>query len=186
MCYDSLCFHFGISNKWNTFYFFSLANPTNFTKMRLWTLGQQSKDTKNPIAGILQKELGITSQQGRKIIEQRQKIQSVCTNLKEVSLLIVLLNRIFPFLPDVVMTYDIFLLYVISRWKCLVLLGTLKSLCEQKTKIFHNRMEKCREILSPRQVVKLLIWIHENSSTLGSVCPGWGSEQFQAKTKKKN
>ena len=83
--------------------------------MRLWTLGQQSKDTKNPIAGILQKELGITSQQGRKIIEQRQKIQSVCTNLKEVSLLIVLLNRIFPFLPDVVMTYDIFLLYVISR-----------------------------------------------------------------------
>lgn len=128
-----------------------LANPTNFTKMGLWTLGQQSKDTKNPIAGILQKELGITSQQGRKILEQRQKIQSVCANLKE----------------------------------CLVLLGTLKSLCEQKTKIFHHRMEKCREILSPRQVVKLLIWINENSSTLGSVCPGWGSEQFQAKTKKK-
>jgi hypothetical protein len=41
-------------------------------------------------------------------------------------------------------------------------------------------MEKCREILSPKQVVKLLMWINENSSTLGSVCPGWGSEQFQA------
>jgi hypothetical protein len=63
----------------------SLANPTNFTKMGLWTLGQQSLDTTNPIAGILQKELGITSQQGRKILEQRQKIQRVCTNLKEVN-----------------------------------------------------------------------------------------------------
>jgi hypothetical protein len=59
------------------------------------------------------------------------------------------------------------------------LLGKLKTLCEQKTKIFHDRMEKCREILSPKQVVKLLMWINENSSTLGSVCPGWGSEQFQ-------
>jgi hypothetical protein len=53
--------------------------------MGLWTLGQQSRDTKNPIAGILQQELGITSQQGRKILEQRQKIQRVCSNLKEVS-----------------------------------------------------------------------------------------------------
>lgn len=52
--------------------------------MGLWTLGQQSRNTKNPIAGILQKELGITSQQGRKILEQRQKIQTVCANLKEV------------------------------------------------------------------------------------------------------
>ena len=53
--------------------------------MGLWTLGQQSRDTKNPIAGILQKELGITVPQGRKIFEQRQKIQVVCNNLKEVS-----------------------------------------------------------------------------------------------------
>ena len=53
--------------------------------MGLWTLGQQSKDPKrNPIAGILQKELGITAQQGRKILDQRQKIRDVCSNLKEV------------------------------------------------------------------------------------------------------
>jgi hypothetical protein len=62
---------------------YSLANPTNFTKMGLWTLGQQSKGP-DPIAGILQKELDIQPQQGRKIIEQRQKIRNVCSNLKEV------------------------------------------------------------------------------------------------------
>ena len=65
-----------------------LANPTNFTKMGLWTLGGQSRNKatgNDPIAGLLQKELGITQQQGRKIIEQRQKVQEVCSNLKEVS-----------------------------------------------------------------------------------------------------
>jgi hypothetical protein len=61
-----------------------LANPTNFTKMGLWTLGQQSKDTRNPLAGILQKELGITAQQGKKILDQREKIRTCCSNLKEV------------------------------------------------------------------------------------------------------
>ena len=69
----------------------------------------------------------------------------------------------------------------VSILQCLVLLGKLKALCETKTKIFHDRMTKCREILAPKQVVKLLLWIDENSSTLGSVCPGWNSEQFQAK-----
>ena len=69
----------------------------------------------------------------------------------------------------------------VSILQCLVLLGKLKALCETKTKIFHDRMTKCREILAPKQVVKLLLWIDENSSTLGSVCPGWNSEQFQSK-----
>jgi hypothetical protein len=41
--------------------------------------------SKNPIAGMLQRELGISAQQGRKILDQRQKIQNVCSNLKEVS-----------------------------------------------------------------------------------------------------
>ena len=61
-----------------------LANPTNFTKLGLWTMGQQSKNSRNPIAGILQKELGISAQQGKKILEQRKRIQTVCGNLKEV------------------------------------------------------------------------------------------------------
>jgi hypothetical protein len=62
-----------------------LANPTNVTKMGLWTLGQQSSNPKkDPIAGMLQRELGITPQQGKKILEQRQKIRDVCTNLSEV------------------------------------------------------------------------------------------------------
>ena len=122
-----------------------LANPTNFTKMGLWTLGQHAKDPKNPISNILTKELGITPQQGRKIAEERQKIQRVCLNLRE----------------------------------CLSLLQRLKQLCEQKTQIFHDRLTKCRQILSPLQVIQLLIWIDENSKVLGSVCPGWGSEQIK-------
>ena len=62
-----------------------LANPTNFTKMGLWTLGQQSSNPKkDPIAGILQHELNITPQQGKKILEQREKIREVCTNMSEV------------------------------------------------------------------------------------------------------
>lgn len=65
-----------------------LANPTNFTKLGLWTLGQQSQQKKDLIAGILQRELEITPQQGRKILEQRQKIRDVCSNLKEVSSLV--------------------------------------------------------------------------------------------------
>jgi hypothetical protein len=43
-----------------------------------------TKDRGNPIAGMLQKELGISPAQGRKILDQRQKIQTVCSNLKEV------------------------------------------------------------------------------------------------------
>lgn len=48
--------------------------------------GEGRDPKRNPIAGILQKELGITTQQGRKILEQRQKIRDVSSNLKEVSL----------------------------------------------------------------------------------------------------
>jgi predicted RNase H-like nuclease (RuvC/YqgF family) len=59
-----------------------LANPTNFTKMGLWTM--QSKNSKNPIASILQKELEINTQQGKKILDQREKIRTVCSNMKEV------------------------------------------------------------------------------------------------------
>ena len=116
--------------------------------MGLWTLGQDSTNPKrNPIAGILQKELDITSQQGRKIIDQREKIHAVCENLKE----------------------------------CLVLLGKLKSLCEQKTKIFHDRTNRCREILTSKQTVKLIIWINDNTELLESVCPGWGTEHIHSK-----
>lgn len=123
-----------------------LANPTNVTKMGLWALGQQSVMKKNPIAGMLQKELDITSQQGRKIVEQREKIRHVSSNLKE----------------------------------CLDLLGKLQTLCETKTGIFHDRLTKCREILTPRQVVKLILWIHDHAHVLENVCPGWGSETLHS------
>ena len=81
-----------------------LANPTNFTKMGLWTMGQQSKNNRNPIASILQKELEITPQQGKKIVEQREKIRRVCDNMKEVriqageKMLSLITTRQIPFL----------------------------------------------------------------------------------------
>lgn len=124
-----------------------LANPTNFTKLGLWTMGQQSKNSRNPIAGILQKELGISAQQGKKILEQRKRIQDVCSNLRQ----------------------------------CLALLADLRTLCAQKTQIFHDRLSKCREILTPRQVVQLIIWINQNTEMLEQVCPGWGSEHIHSK-----
>lgn len=106
--------------------------------MGLWTLGQNERfytDIKrNPIAGILREELRITSQQGRKILEQSQKIRDLSENLKE----------------------------------CLRLLGKLKSICEHKQKIFSDRMSKCQEILTPLQVVKLLLWVDDNSNILES------------------
>ena len=39
-------------------------------------------------------------------------------------------------------------------------------------------MEKCTRILSPVQVVKLLLWVNKNEGELREVCPGWGSEQI--------
>lgn len=68
--------------------------------------------------------------------------------------------------------------------QCLVLLGKLKAICEHKQKIFHDRMSKCQEILTPIQVVKLLLWVDEHSHLLESVCPGWESERIRAKESK--
>lgn len=128
-----------------------LVNPTNFTKMGLWTLGQNSISPKhNPIAGILQKELDITPQQGRKILEQSEKIRALCENIKE----------------------------------CLALLAKLKALCQQKTQIFQNRMDKCKEILTTKQVVKLIKWIDDHTQLLETVCPGWGTEHIHSSSSK--
>ena len=126
-----------------------LAAPTTFTKMSLWTLGQNksffTKPQHHPISGILMKELEITPLQGRKILMQRVKIQRCCANIK----------------------------------KGLQLIAELKALCMKKQKIFADRMNKCQEILTPEQVVKLLVWIDENDSLLESACPGWGSERIR-------
>ena len=124
-----------------------LANPTNFTKMGLWTIakanGSKDMSKQNPLVGILQKELNIAPQQVRRILEQRQRIRELVNNLNA----------------------------------SLLLLQKLKDLCEQKNKTFNDRMSKTREILSPKQVVKLILWIKEHSNVLGSICPGWTSEQ---------
>lgn len=132
---------------------FRLANPTNFTKMGLWTIakanGNKDVSKQNPLIGILQKELGITPQQTRKILDQRAKIRDLCSNLNA----------------------------------SLMLLQKLKDLCEQKNKTFNDRINKTREILTPKQVVKLIMWVKDYSDVLGTVCPGWTSEQIVQKKK---
>ena len=117
--------------------------------MGLWTLGQSNQGTikKNPIAGILVKELDITPQQGRKILDQGEKIRKLCDNLKEAHGLLV----------------------------------KLKYLCEKKTQTFQDRMNKCTEILTSKQVVQLICWINDNAQLLENVCPGWGTEHIQSK-----
>jgi hypothetical protein len=113
--------------------------------MGLWTLGQSTRDPKrNPIGGILVKELTITPQQVRKILDQSEKIRKLCDNLKETHALLV----------------------------------KLKALCEKKTQIFQDRMNKCTQILTSEQVVKLISWITEHTDLLRTVCPGWGTEQI--------
>ena len=64
--------------------------------------------------------------------------------------------------------------------RALALMAKLKSLCEHKQKVFHDRMTKCQEILSPLQVAKLLVWVDDHADTLEAVCPGWGSERIHA------
>lgn len=126
-----------------------LVNPADSTKMGLWTLGQSNRGTKkNPIAGILVKELDITPQQGRKILDQSEKIRKLCDNLKEAHSLLV----------------------------------KLKILCEKKTRCFQDRMSKCTEILTSKQVARLIIWINEHTQLLEKVCPGWGTEHIPKHT----
>jgi hypothetical protein len=67
----------------------------------------------------------------------------------------------------------------------MALIHQLSDLCEQKNKKFNDRMTKTREILNPKQVVKLIMWIKDHSDVLGNICPGWTSEQV-LKTKQKS
>ena len=119
--------------------------------MGLWTIakanGSKDMSKQNPLIGILQKELNITPQQTRKILEQRAKIRDLCSNLNA----------------------------------SLVLLQKLKDLCEQKNKTFNDRMNKTKEILTPKQVVKLIMFVKDYSDVLGNICPGWTSEQVVKK-----
>ncbi|GMH85108.1 hypothetical protein TrVE_jg14220 [Triparma verrucosa] len=63
-----------------------LVMPTTTTKMGLWTLEQDDKFFENTgrgsLAGILARELQITENQKKKIIEHREEIKTITRNLK--------------------------------------------------------------------------------------------------------
>ena len=63
-------------------------------------------------------------------------------------------------------------------------MAELNSTTMQKTNIFADRMDKCQEILTPRQCMKLLLWVSEHENVINQMCPGWGSEHIIPETVK--
>jgi hypothetical protein len=125
-----------------------LAAPNTFTKMSLWTLGQKEAFFTNPDAHPIS---GILRKELEITGAQGRKI-------------IAQRARVQRLCSDIKSGLE--------------LIAQLKSICSYKQKVFNDRMSKCQEILSPEQVVKLLVWIDDNGTVLESVCPGWGSQRI--------
>jgi len=48
-------------------------------------------------------------------------------------------------------------------------------------KKFHERMERQRRLVSPRQAIKLLLWIEENSAIIDRMSPRWALERMKVR-----
>lgn len=134
------------------FYSNRLAAPTTITKMTLWTCGQSDQFFFKPKSNPI---AGILMKELDITPVQGRKIVERRDKIREVC--------------------D-------NIRQCLVLMTKLKSLCEHKQKVFHDRMTKCQEILNPLQVAKLLVWVDNHADALESVCPGWGSERMSKRS----
>lgn len=40
-----------------------------------------------------------------------------------------------------------------------------------------------RRIFSPRQFLKILVWVEENAAMIDKVSPGWAAEMMKVRTK---
>jgi len=129
-----------------------LAAPTTVTKMSLWTLGQSDEFYRN-----YKRPHSLAGILMRELDISPQQGKQIMVHRKTIQRL-----------ADNIQA---------SR----VLLKKLKNLCLHKQKVFRDRMVKCQEILTPLQVVKLLLWVDNNQSTLSHVCPGWVSERINVK-----
>ena len=130
----------------------SLAAPTTITKMTLWTCGQSDQFFFKP---------------------RSHPIAGIL--MKELDITPVQGRKIVERRDKIRAVCD-------NIRQCLVLMSRLKSLCQHKQKVFHDRMTKCQEILNPLQVAKLLVWVDSHADTLESVCPGWGSERMSKRS----
>ena len=134
-----------------------LAAPTSVTKMSLWTLGQNDAFFRN-----YKKRDSLSGILVRELDITPQQGKQIMVHRKTIQRL------------------------GMNIQASLSLLRKLKELCLHKQQVFRDRMEKCQEILTPLQVVKLLLWVDNNQDTLNHVCPGWISERIVAPNSKHN
>ena len=128
-----------------------LAAPTSVTKMSLWTLGQNDTFFRN-----YKKRDSLSGILVQELGITSQQGKQIMVHRKTIQRLGTNIQA------------------------SLCLLGKLKDLCLRKQQVFRDRMKKCQEILTPLQVVKLLLWVDNNNDTLNKVCPGWNSERIVA------
>ena len=133
----------------HSFTYKRLAAPTSVTKMSLWTLGQSKAFFNN-----YKKRDSLSGILFRELGITPQQGKQIMVHRKTIQRL------------------------GSNIQSSLVLLRELKDLCLRKQQVFRDRMEKCQEILTPLQVVKLLLWVDDYQDTLNHVCPGWVSERI--------
>jgi len=63
----------------------------------------------------------------------------------------------------------------------LKLVAQLKSSCAVNFKVFHERMERVRRVLSPRQILKLILWVEDNKAMIEKVAPSWAAHRLKAR-----
>uniref|UniRef100_A0A7S1FWU2 Uncharacterized protein n=1 Tax=Corethron hystrix TaxID=216773 RepID=A0A7S1FWU2_9STRA len=124
-----------------------LITPNSYTKMHLWTLSQKVQFFQHP---------------------QKNTIASIL--MSELDITPSQGKKMMDLREKIALLGE-------NIRKSFSLMRELKKLCTHKQKVFHDRMAKCQEILSPIQTVELLLWVDKNSSVLGQVCPGWESER---------
>eukprot|EP00542_Grammatophora_oceanica_P003599 CAMPEP_0194066936 /NCGR_PEP_ID=MMETSP0009_2-20130614/86292_1 /TAXON_ID=210454 /ORGANISM="Grammatophora oceanica, Strain CCMP 410" /LENGTH=607 /DNA_ID=CAMNT_0038719931 /DNA_START=52 /DNA_END=1875 /DNA_ORIENTATION=- len=129
-----------------------LVAPTNFTKMGLWTLGQKSEGFYTDL--------------------KRNPIAGILRDALDIT----------PAQGRKILSCRLRMQVLQQNLQeTLQSLRKLQDVCDRKQKIFKDRLTMCQEILTPEQVVKLVLWIDDNTQVLESVCPGWQSERIQSK-----
>jgi len=59
------------------------------------------------------------------------------------------------------------------------LIVKLKTSYGENLKGFHQSMERIRQVLSPMQLMKLLLWIEDNSALIDKASPAWAAERIR-------
>lgn len=111
------------------------ATPTMLVKLAMWNIAQETGDLnhsrRSPFTIPIKKQLGITDEQDWTIVEQRDKIRSICAKFK----------------------------------KSPALIKKTKTLCDVQTRSVKKEMSQVEKVLTPHQIIKLLVLVDNNNST---------------------